>query len=350
MKIAKDKLLAALVEPVRITQSKAGRGVAFLLIGASGGFMEIEANDGDQSCLVRVECDGDLDPTCIQPLRLQAAVAFASESIEIESLDTALAYKSGRRSMRIPKLDSSQFTRMAAQGALLVAPTAEMAKGIRRSKFSAEESSHRYIMKCIRLSGAPTALRIESGNGIDLAYNEAALICSDFDIMVPSAFASSITLALEKPGAEILLAESTVTVKHQFGHYTCKLMEGVYPNMRPIFDQKRREVGMISRDEWVDAFRAVKMVGSDNASVLIDVRLEFSEKECRIVIAGDSDFMQTVDGNFVPQSFRVNGAGFLNCLNGFDEGATIKMSVAEECQATVLEDGDFHLATCQLRN
>ena len=94
----------------------------------------------------------------------------------------------------------------------------------------------------------------------------------------------------------------------------------------------------------------MKMVGSDSTNNLIVAELDFSERECRLTMVGDNEFTQTIDGNLTPQKFRVNGAGFFDCLSGFAEGEIIKMSVAKECQATVLEDGEFHLATCQLRN
>lgn len=350
MKINKALLHAALELPVQISSSR--NSIRRLLLNGEHGALTIEANDGDQSCLVTVKAEGSLPPICVSPSTFQNAVAWSAEEIELNlgdhDVDT-LIFKSGRRTLRIATAEVSDFPHMAPATQQAALPPDVLAKSLRRMKFFVAENSDRYVLKSAHVVGTAGSLYCESTSGAQFSACKESVICSDFDVLIPSNFKDTVAEALRQPAATLFMDEKWLTVTHDSGNYTCKLSEGVFPQTEKVVYGPAKLVGIIDRKEWVDEFLCIKSIRDESEAMMVRVSMEFSEKECVITTAGKTPYTQTIDGNFTPAHCFVNAITFIDCLRAFDEPAKIRFEIPEEGSAIRLEDAGYVIMTCQLR-
>ena len=215
--------------------------------------------------------------------------------------------------------------------------------------FCAEESSHRFVLKSVHVIGSATSLRCESGNGYQFAlFNSVSAICADFDILIPSTFASLVAGALAMKGAELMLSENMLTVSHSSGSYTCKLADGKFPDTGIATSSRKSTIGMISGDEWVQSFKCIKMIRDHGEDILVRSSVVFGEKECVISNSGNVPYSQTIDGKFNACDISINALSFLKCLSAFDGKSTLKLDVLTSFNGVMVSNGDLCVMDSQL--
>jgi len=349
MNVQKLNLLRALEQPIRISQSKMGRSSNRLLISAANGVMSIEANDGDQSCLSKVDVEGDLEPSCVSASVMASAASFGSDVISmVKSAAGSILCKSGSWSLKIKTMPSEEFQNLVGGGTLIVLPADALAEGIRKSSFFAAESSHRDVLKSVHVATSATRMKCESSRGHQISQHVSDVICGDSNFLIPSQFATSVADTLEKESAELLISNGLITVNHKNGRYTCRKMEGQYPNVEVVMGGTLFNIGSIDRDEWVDAFRCIKSLRGDGEALISRCRVEFKDVECLIEAVGGSDYSRSITGKFSPCEFFLNAISFVECLTTFPPKSTINIKILTDCRAVLIELGGYKVVTCQL--
>jgi DNA polymerase III sliding clamp (beta) subunit (PCNA family) len=346
MKARRTDLLSALDLPCRI----AGKApLSMVNLVAHDSVLHITASDGDQNVISRCPCEGSLPSLFVRASLLLSAVDFGAEHIEL-SFDTALHYTSGNRKLKIPHLAEAYAFEMSKSKPTVV-PVTELADAIDTVRPFASTSEHLQTLQSVHLKGDARILRVEASNGANLAVIQQPAICGDFDCIIPDIFAATISSALRLTGAEWMIADNMVGVRHSLGHYECKLMEGPYTDFESISSKyKRAVIGVISRDQWVASFRAVKsqLENKDDAA---KVRLEFDDKRALVLLQNASEFRDEIEGNFDPCILHVNGRSFIRCLEAFAAEANVNLNLVDPSgfNAIELKDGFLSVLATQLR-
>jgi len=337
MKLSRDTLLAALDLPAKITDSH------ILISSADGGFY-INASDGDQTYITSIEgkAKDEIAPVCVNAKTLMSAVQCGLEEIELNNGATFISYASGTQKLKIPTIPPDSFKSLQFDGnsKLLVVPADLMAKGIKLSKFTAPESSHREVAKAVHVVTSATRLICESMNGTESNRYSVPAICGEADFLIPSDFAAIVSRVLQCKDAEVLLNENTITIKTQFSRYTCKLMDGKYMNMEVVYSRPSTLLGVIARDEWLEAFQCMKLLGDGRTDVAMN----------GVTTLKSGEYARTIEGNMLEAELHLNSAGFMECLSVFPAESLLKLSVASDgSNLARLEDGELQTAVAQLR-
>ncbi len=345
MILSRKKLLSALSLPCSISDG-------FILISSADKGFAIAASDGDQACLVKVECDdgGKLSPVCVNAKTFKTAIEYGSEEIKLELDRDKLIYKSGKQKLTIPTLPAEHHNILKSDGRLLVINAALLASGLRKSQFSAARDSHREPLKSVRVKASATELVCESANGAEWSRYSAAAICADAKFVIPSEFVATLGLVLLNSGAELLVGKNTIRAESPTMSYTCKLMEDFFPNYdEPLAKSSFQEIGILARNEWAEAFKCIKALKEKNDTML-KVEVEFTAKQAELT---SGDYSTQIEGNFKPAKISLNGLGFLNCLMACADEALIKLSVDNSVNAIRLDealpDASYMIMECQLR-
>lgn len=347
MKINKSKLLKALEQPARIVGNRT-RHLLGILISAKNGQFVIEATDLDQSCMIFVECDGDLDPICVSLSVFHVAVSFSVDEIEINQVGAVLEYRSGQIGVKIQTTAADIFPRIKYDGKLVILPADELARGIRSCKFFADKNADRQVLMAAHVVGSANLLQCESSRGSQISVKQASVICGDFNILIPSAFIHAVADALDNQGAELLVGESALTIQYPGGCYNCKLAEGTFPNTDPIMFGEREMIGIIDRNQWTDTFRCLKAIRDESEALMVRTELRFEDKQCTVTAVGTTPYKRVIEGNFKPEVMFVNAITFLECLTAFPEDALLKFESPAVAKAVRLEHEGYVVMTCRL--
>lgn len=346
MQLNKSKLAAALVLPTRILGGRSTRVGRLLLEGFNSVF-SIEAYGDDQFCRMVVDCDGDLPPTQVSPATFNNVVEFCDGEISITPEEGKLLVKSGSRVARIPTF-ADQIEKREPSGKPTVMPPEILAAGINCSQFCVPPDHHRPILHGVHVRCTDTLMSVESGDGANFTSFTAGAICGPCEFLLPSTFAHTVVEMLH-PDSVVSLAENLITIHNGMNYYSCKLMDGEYIQTSKILEPECKTVAMISRDEWVAAYRYIKSMRGLGEDLMVRSVAVLKPDSCLIESAGENPCSQTIEGKFEERDLWLNAISFLKCLSLFPEKSTIELGHIAQFDGVSLKDGNLRVITTQLR-
>lgn len=346
MQIKKTALLSALSTAGRIELAK--KEGAGLIFEGFGEMLRIDVIGQDESIQLWTPCEGTIARTVISPRLFMNAISSCGDEIELARSESSIVVKSGRRKMSVSHFVSSDVV-VNPPGNQVVVPADLLLAAIKKSKFSAGSESHRHVLKSIHILGSATRLRVESGSGTEFSIFNAAAICGDIDVLIPTGFIPLFCEMLAEKDAVLLVGENTITARCERGHYTCKLLDGQYPDMSKIDGSGVNEIGVIARDEWLDVFNAIRLMRGADEKLSVRATARFTEKNCDIASISGSPVEESVDGNFSTAEICVNALAISDCLAVLDEGSMIHIgTVPQFNNAVVFRCGDLRVYSSQM--
>lgn len=348
MKLKKSDLSSVLSKALKIRQSKAD---AFgVRLGAANGSLQIDVAGQDESFRAFIPCEGDFTRVAFGMRLLSNAVMLCEgEDIEMSRphSDNVVVVKSASRSMQIGFMPATEYAAESPTKPVVI-PVDLLAQGLKVSKFSATSESHRHVLKSVHILADERRLRLESANGYEISVWEEPAICGKVDAIVPVEFVPMLSEMLRCQGAEVMLSENQIGVRHEAGHYFCKLSEGKYPSYSGIDSIKVESVGMLSRDELLGVFTAIKHLRSAE-EMGVACQMEFTEKSCAFRSLGSSPLEQSIEGNFNPSLCCVNAVAMCACLAVFKEGDTVAFGIVQAGgNGIVIQAGGLRVFSAQM--
>lgn len=352
MKASKTNLLSALELPCSI----AGRRQSLPILNcvhleAKDGILTIKGSDLDQTAVIVCVCEGELAPLCVRAKTIVDIISMGSDSVELSLPSKRLLVKNGATT-EIAISDPREFPADSEEK-----PTGkgvnctDLSKAIRAVKWAAAKEDYRYVLQSVHVLASPKMLIAESSSGRELAYYSIPSITSSFEFVLPVAVAGHLADALEKDGAILRLSDKLVRCDYSSGNsYSCKLVEGAFPDTTFMRSFKRLHIGDIARDEWVSVFRKITFTGVTDAAktIRIDSKLGFTKKRCAISVnEADFAFDDTIAGKFIEKEMAINVIPVRQCLEAFPAESTIKLDWSDDGRALVLESDNLLVITSQ---
>lgn len=329
MRTTKTNLLAALELPLSVVGTRSTLPIlSCVRIEASGGRLTITATNLDHSAELHCECDGDLKSVCVNASAFSRAIQFGAEEIGITIPKAGQLQIDNGSKIVLPTLEAKEFPPVFTGKTKAIGINCEdLAAGIKAVGWCAHTDQVRYTLCGTHVLGTPNRLVAEASNGSNLAHYEQPAIEAACEFILPSEFHRAAIECLLKPESVLSLSENQLRIEFQGGKYECKLIEGNYPNTKPIVDEERAPLGTIPHDEWLGVMQFIYSSGQNK----LDggrATLHFADKSCLMEHQSRDGFSfdKTFDGRFKKLDAEINVGAFAKILNAFPAESEIKLS------------------------
>jgi DNA polymerase III sliding clamp (beta) subunit (PCNA family) len=349
MKIESKPLLAALGRLSSITSGKQMLPLlSNVLIHGTGSQVILTASDQNQWQTEILAAEGDaMQPVCLNMEHLKSAIG--GESVTLERTGEQVIVRHGKSVMRLGTVSAKEFpampdTRLTGLGV----SCPDLARAISQTAFCCiSAKAARPMLEGVHIVGTAKELLAESADGLNGAQYRDAIMCSEFELLIPHQMALTAVWHLEQPESSISASASAVHVKHANGSYWCKQVDAKYPNAASIFTGERQEIGELPVMRLVEIMERCVRITDQGAAPGADITT--SPDGLRVVsqwIAADLD--ETIDGNFQPSTSRVNCNSMVKCLRAIPTERVL-LSDGANGRGIVMTSGPLTIASMKMQ-
>ncbi len=349
MKIKTKALKEALQHLGRIVSTRNSLPIlSSMLFEAKHNTLTLSASNLDEHIIERVECEGDIAVCC--PGFSQLLCGIGGEEMEITQEPNTLTLVFPGSHFELKTQAAEEFPALPT-GKFIAAGVscAELAKGVRAVAWAASTDPGRWVLQAAHIIAKARALTCEATTGPQLAIWESALIGSEFECILPSAFTSNACVALERPEAQFALSDNCISVNHASGSYFCKQAEGVFPKTKQAIPPAETPVGTLKVLEMLDVVNRCKLF-ADGKSESFKVITSKSNLAAKYISEnGNLDF--EILGKFLPRTFAIGVKNMSRCFEAFKAiGADdVTMENKDELSPVVIRAGDLSVITMPYR-
>lgn len=345
MKITRELLTTALQPAADILRVKiSSDSPRYLKVEAVKNKLTLSANDGGQSAVSEVECEGELKPLCLPFHNLQNLMPLFVENVTMESTGTNLKIRSSGN-FSLNTFPTDQFTAIALDKLTKLGVNCiDLADCVDRVQFASRKEDSRVNLYGVNVKLSAKKIITEASTGLFYARMEKASIAADGEFMIPYPFVSNVVTNLRNAGAVLSVSQNKISVAFDGGCYACSLLGVPFPNNfnTGIDKGKRSKIGEFKPSEWLPIFRSIFNMSGEEGKLRCDVTIEAG----RLKYDGKQGSVDTKIDK-LSKKLRLNASTFIGCLEAFDAGEC-KASISSD-DALVLEQGDLTVATTQLR-
>lgn len=349
MKIQTKKLVTALANLQRIVKSSANTlpVLSCVLIKVEGNRLSLTASNLDERQEEWLECEGTIESCCVNLNFI--ANAIGGEEVELTLDGQTLVIQFGQTVFKLGTIAPEEFPAvMQGEFSNIAVPCHDLANGVDAVAWCASKDPTRHIYQSVQLLGKPKEFRALSTDGRNVAMMKSALICPEFEILVPDGFAKNFADALRRKESVLSACENAVRVAHVDGAYWCKQVDGKYGNVDGVLpdEKKMKAVGDANKSDLVDiADKCLLFVDLARTPV---VDLEFSKTGILAqFIGGGSGQKMSFSGKFKPQSFKLNAKSLKECASACPS-ETIQVYAHDSLPPIVFKDGDLTVISNQM--
>lgn len=211
---------------------------------AEGGTLTMTATGLDIWIQNQVECDGDLEPICVQHSALSAILKLTTEELaEIELSKDKLVVKLGKSVFRLNTLDAGEFPSDPKVGPSIAAPASALSAGLRAVAWAiAKPGQKRPALENVVLDLNAKRVRCFAGNGYSLASFREECICADEVLTVPGIHAIKIADTLMSEGAFLWASPNYIGVETKHSTIAVKRSEEKVPALDCIIEEMEKPV------------------------------------------------------------------------------------------------------------
>lgn len=309
--------------------------------------LHITASNLDEFMVERIECDEEIASTCVSYSHLKLSI-FGDE-VEIKIQKESVVIKCGIDETKISTRNTEEFPLLpkfekpSSHGV----SCADLAASVGSVSWASSTDDSRYMLQSVLVESEAKSLRCIATNGRELAIAESALIGSVFQVVIPSAFVTNLSSALDRVGASFSSTTNYVKVAHEWGNYFCKQMEGNYPNYKAVIPTKSKPLGRVNVSDLKNIVsQCVGFAAQGEARGVF----KFAEKELEIEFEGDggSKLSRHLAGEFSPLTIALSTRKMLAVLNNATT-ETAELLFTDELSPLVLKSGDLMVATMPMR-
>lgn len=348
MKIESKPLLAALGRLSSITSGKQMLPLlSNALVHGTGSQVVLTASDQNQRQTEIIDAEGDaMQPVCLNMEHLKSAIG--GESVTLERTGDQVMVRHGKSVMRLGTVSAKEFPAMPDATLVgLGVPCADLARAISQTAFCCiSAKASRPVLNGVHIVGGAKQLIAEASDGLNGARYQDALMCSEFELLIPQQMAQSCVWHLEQPDSVISASEKGVFIKHANGSYWCKQVDAVYPNAHSIFNGKHSELGEVPVSQFVETLeRCCRITDLGMAPA---AGLTFSDSGLSVVskwTAADLD--ETIDGQYRASTSRVNCNSLVRCLHAIPTERAL-ISDSENGRALVISSGCLTIVSSKM--
>lgn len=350
MKLPNKVLLRALEGPAQLASKRTTLPVLNCVkLSATGGALTISGTNIDAYRKVSVECQGDLEPTCVHAAQLSKLLAeYGEDEIEVELNARGTHIRLiGRHNTNIPTEpylsasglpefpDAPKFDGKEVKGDMKALATA-----LSEVAWAASVAIDRQNLQgaCARGEHACAT------DGRVLAEHKMEGVKLDGDLFVPSDVVDVFCSLLAQKDATLSIGETRIFIQTPTEVFSFKQSTLSFPQYRHIIPTDAKIIGKCSSEAIVDVMRpAVSLYDDKHAKT----RFEFGPDG--FVISQDSprgEFRSTIPGEFKPLRFAVNGRWILSAAQKFK--SEVEIHGVEEKAPLIIRNANMLVLFCVL--
>lgn len=223
-------------------------------LSANGGTLEIFGTNLDCFAIAKCECDGDLEPICVNSLSFGVLLSAARETITLEIVNGNRLKVAGVGVAFLSGMDADEFAAFPKEKLTAIGVNAaDLAECIMGVAWAANEKEQN-MECCVSIKTGPKSIICAATNRKRLAYVDKPCIAAESEFMFPAHHASIFCDALTGAGANVSVSEKYAVCESDKLKIAVRLMEGNYFNVKThILDAKRTKVGIIEKAPLIDA-------------------------------------------------------------------------------------------------
>lgn len=348
MKIETHKLNTVLdhIRPI-IGRKATIPALSCVRLSCAGGFLKIEATDLDQQQSESIECDGKLEPCCVNFNSL--AMALAGESTELQYKPGHIIVKSSIGMTDLETLGGDEFPPEMKCGSMKKygVNCDDIATTIKQVVWAASDEVARYQLQSFHITGTAKMLTVESTNGRNLAVVNRPAISAEFEMLVSDSFSPMLCAALCRPGSVLSIGENHVRVDYEGGAYAAKQVDAKYPNTANLIGEKTDVLGEAPTAALQEIFTKLRFYMEPQKTIA--AQCEFSKSGIDILMPGRNCLLEFhVPGKFKEYQCRLIVDSFLNCVKNCP-GETVKILRGTELRKIVLESGGVSIHSMEAK-
>ena len=199
----------------------------------------------DERQIETVECDGPLDECCVNFKTLD--YSCGGDEMEITLGGDRLIVRFGQNIQKFATLPAEDFPKEPNNKLKQVGVSCvDLADAIESVKWAASTDLGRYVMNSVRVEGEPKLLTCVATDGRCVAVAKKSVISAKFEATVPKEFTGNLVDSLRREGSSLWLDEKGIHVTHATGSYSCKQLDGVYPNWGQVIPDAPPKIGSLN--------------------------------------------------------------------------------------------------------
>ena len=264
------KLLASALSTLKAVPDKANKipiAQLYLFEPAAGGIM-VRATDMDMETALRLDCQADFAPVCLQPYLVETGSRLAAETVEFSFGEKEATVKAGRARYKAQLMPGADFPRLDPEfGSVVEIAGNALATLVDASvDATAAPGGTRYYLEGIFVETADGRLHATATDGNRLQHASIAVPATvrlAEGIIVPTKAARQIADLGRRAGGNAIrlhIGATGIRAEAEREAFTSKLVEGTYPNWRRVVPELSGNAATVDLAEMVAALDRVSKV------------------------------------------------------------------------------------------
>jgi DNA polymerase III subunit beta len=317
--------------------------------------LQLTGTDLDLTVQVTTPVSVIADGACVIPARLitdivralpAGAVTVEAESAaESEGISDEVRVSAGRSQFAVRTLDLTEFPRVLPVNEFSATLSgAELADALRQVVRAASADDARPVLTGVLLSAEDTGLRLVATDSYRLAIRDlpgAKVLQTGQQVLIPSKALGELTrILVNDQDVQVALEEREITFSVGNMRLTSRLIEGQFPDYRPLIPANYPNQLRLDRDVLLEAVRRVKLLVRDTVTP-VRMALKFDGIELAVVSPEVGQASDEVEAKYEGEAITVafNPAFLIDGLEAIPPGDVLIETLDALKPATLKSDG-----------
>ena len=328
------------------TRSTGIASLSGILLDAKENVLRLTGSDLDLTIHVESMVVTTEDGICVAPARLVTDIAKAlpSGTVTFEADADEIRLSGGKSQFSVRSLDAQEFPKMSVPETYSATLTAgELTEALRQVVRAASSDDARPVLTGVLLSAENDGLRLVATDSYRLAIRDVPgthVLQPDQSVLVPSrALAELNRLINSTDSVKVALGEREISFQIGDTSLTSRLIEGQFPDYRPLIPSTYPNRLRIDRDLLLEAVRRVKLLVKD-ATTPVRVALRSDGIELTVVSQEIGQATEDVEAKYEGEQMTVafNPAYLIDGLEAVHAGDVVIETVDALKPATIRAD------------
>lgn len=321
-----------------------------ILLHAEENVLHLTGSDLDLTVQLQTMVVTTTPGTCVAPARLVTDIAKAlpSGSVTFEADGDEIRLSAGRSQFTVHSLDAEEFPKIhVPDGHTATLKGTELAEALRQVVRAASNDDARPVLTGVLMSAEQQGLRLVATDSYRLAVrdvNGAQVLQPDQTVLIPSRALAELNRLLSADDVDVALEEREISFKVGDVRLTSRLIEGQFPDYRPLIPASSPNRLIIDRDTLLDAVRRVKLLVRD-ATTPVRIALRSDGAELTVVSQEVGQATEDVEAKYEGEEMTVafNPTYLIDGLEAAPSGDVVIETVDALKPATIrtAENQDF---------
>jgi DNA polymerase-3 subunit beta len=343
----RDVLVEALSTAARAVSAR-NTGIAALsgvLLQAEENILRLTGSDLDLTMQLETMVVTTAPGSCVAPARLVTDIAKAlpAGSVTFEAEDGEIRLSAGRSQFSVRSLDVDEFPKITFPTEYTTTLGAgDLTEALRQVVRAASSDDARPVLTGVLLSAESNGLRLVATDSYRLAVRDvtgAQVLQPEQSVLVPSRALAELNRLITSESVKVSLEEREITFQVGDVRLTSRLIEGQFPDYRPLIPTSYPNRLTVDRDTLLEAVRRVKLLVRDATTpVRMDLRSDGVTLKVQSPDVGQAE--EDVEAKYEGEGMTVafNPSYFIDGLEAVPSGDVVINTVDALKPATITAD------------